>query len=563
MATEMIASPHALPDWVSEIIRLYESDSASQFIIFGNVFDQFIAPGSGGSRLSSLPDFLMRVLLQRFQVVVSYDIGNGIRVEKGGDIFSKWPHFQQSSDMPRVPRAAIEYLTSYFRYVANLARISPDSSLQVACIVRNANLLAPMSPGSPHYDLSALASLMRDWASESLLTTHSLATFLIVENFNDLHPLIANNPRASRCKIALPSEADLQHALATLVAQYPLTLDGFTQDLGAAAGRLTGATLSAVESMLKVKEHAREKLNLGDLVSMKKQMVEQDCNGLIEFIQSTRTLDDLFGLDKVKAWLRQDISLWQNGDLQAIPKGYLLCGPVGTGKSYLVECLAGEAGVPVVKLKNFRDRWVGSTEGNLEKIFRLLQAMGRAYVFIDEADQSIGRRQAGSGDSGLSGRIYSMLAEEMGSSANRGKLIWILASSRPDLIEVDLKRPGRVDVKIPLFPTIDARESFELVRMLCGRRGVELREEDFTLTQDTFPLLLTAGAAEALAVKLYRTVRTQPLTPAQALKGALADYQNPIPLDTLRFQIELAVREASDLEFIPAKFRTAAAPNLG
>jgi len=102
-----------------------------------------------------------------------------------------------------------------------------------------------------------------------------------------------------------------------------------------------------------------------------------------------------------------------------------------------------------------------------EKIFRLLQALGRAYVFIDEADQAIGRRQAGDGDSGISGRIYSMLAEAMGSSSNRCKLIWILASSRPDLIEVDLKRPGRVDVKILLFPTTDAHESFEVLRTLC------------------------------------------------------------------------------------------------
>ena len=78
----------------------------------------------------------------------------------------------------------------------------------------------------------------------------------------------------------------------------------------------------------------------------------------------------------------------------------LLCGPVGTGKTFMVECLAGEAGVPIVKLKNFRDKWVGSTEGNLEKIFRLLQALGRCYVFIDEADQAIGRRESASGDCG-------------------------------------------------------------------------------------------------------------------------------------------------------------------
>lgn len=80
-----------------------------------------------------------------------------------------------------------------------------------------------------------------------------------------------------------------------------------------------------------------------------------------------------------------------------------------------MECLAGEACVPVVKMKNFRDKWVGGSEGNLEKIFRLIHALDRCYVFIDEADQSLGQRDASSGDSGISGRIYSMLAEEMGS----------------------------------------------------------------------------------------------------------------------------------------------------
>src|SRR5690606_2453288 len=124
-------------------------------------------------------------------------------------------------------------------------------------------------------------------------------------------------------------------------------------------------------------------------------------------------LDDLLGQEKVKEWLRQDIELRRQNDIEAMPMGYLLCGPGGPGKTFLVECLAGEAGVPVVKFKNFRDRWVGSTEGNLETIFRLRGALGRCYVFVDEADQALGRRDAGNSDSGLSGRIYSMMAAKM------------------------------------------------------------------------------------------------------------------------------------------------------
>jgi SpoVK/Ycf46/Vps4 family AAA+-type ATPase len=237
------------------------------------------------------------------------------------------------------------------------------------------------------------------------------------------------------------------------------------------AQQLAGSTLGAIETLLKTREYSRQSLEADDLVKLKKQLVEKDCNGLIEFIESSRTLDDIHGQEKVKAWLRQDIALWQQNDVAALPKGYLICGPVGTGKTFMVECLAGEARVPVVKLKNFRDKWVGSTEGNLERIFRLLQALGRCYVFVDEADQAIGRRESSSGDSGISGRIYSMLAEEMGSSTSRGKLIWILASSRPDLIEVDLKRPGRIDVKIPLFPTTTAQKASVL--SACCAKNVE------------------------------------------------------------------------------------------
>ncbi len=307
--------------------------------------------------------------------------------------------------------------------------------------------------------------------------------------------------------------------------------------------------------MVKTKQHRKEPLVSTDLARIKKELVENDTNGLIEFLETQRTLSDVYGLDSIKAWLRQDIELWRKNDTAALPKGYLLCGPVGTGKTYLVECLAGEAAVPVVKMKNFRDKWVGSSEGNLEKIFRLIHALGRCYVFIDEADQSLGRRDASSGDSGVSGRIYSMLAEEMGNSSNRGSIIWVLASSRPDLIEIDLKRPGRVDVKIPLFPTATKREGFDLLRMLLKKRGIDLPEDNFARLEPFVPLLLTPGAGEALAVKIYRLVRTSNLPLDQLLLSSLREYQNPVPPDVMKFQINLAVTEASDLDFVPAIFR--------
>lgn len=554
-------APPNLPAWAQSLIERYESNAANQFVLYGNIADSVLLHSANGTRLGALSEFLLSALLIRFDVVLSYDLGNGIRIEKGAELFSKWPAFQESQKDWKSPRPAIESLTRYFRYCANLARLNQPAP-QVGCIIKNADLLAPPSPGGLDYNLNAMASLIRDWSNDSLLTSHALATFLLTENINDLHPLIVNNPRTARIRIDLPTVPQIEEALHQLTADCSIAMSEAGKNLPDAAAQLAGTTLSALESVVKTKQHRKEPLDSSDLAQIKKELVENDTNGLIEFLETQRTLNDVYGLDAVKTWLRQDIALWRKSDLAALPKGYLLCGPVGTGKTYLVECLAGEAAVPVVKMKNFRDKWVGSSEGNLEKIFRLIHALGRCYVFVDEADQALGRRDASSGDSGVSGRIYSMLAEEMGSSSSRGSVIWILASSRPDLIEVDLKRPGRVDVKIPLFPTSTRRESFDLLRMLLKKRGLDLAADHFAALESFVPLLLTPGAAEALAVKVYRLVRTSNLPLDQVLPASLRDYQNPIPPDVMRFQINLAVAEASDLEFVPALFRPSATPSL-
>src|SRR5215470_11182415 len=99
--TATAESPRAkLPQWALDAIQLYESNAANQFIIFGNVNDQLVIP-SPATHLGSLTDFLLQVLLPRFDVVLSYDIGNGIRVEKGGEIFSDWPQLKQDPNLPK------------------------------------------------------------------------------------------------------------------------------------------------------------------------------------------------------------------------------------------------------------------------------------------------------------------------------------------------------------------------------------------------------------------------------------------------------------------------------
>ncbi len=534
------------PAWAQELKLAYESGAHGQFVLYGNVSDRFPLKG----RLVSLTAYLDTQLLSGFALTFLYDPGNGLSVLRASDAFQQWPGATSVGAATREPRAAVELITRYLRYRANLSAMGRGEVEHVACIVRGADQILPANRQGD-FETASLASLVRDWAAEPPFTDIPFASFLIADNLNDLHPQVAGNPRVAKVRVPLPEAPVLERALAQMRLDHPKAFAD--EDPKQTANLLTGVSISALHSLIRIREHEGKALTAADWIATKKQMVEADSSGLVEFIESKKTLENYHAQDALKVWLRQDMALWRASDLRALPMGYIFCGPVGTGKTYLVECLAGEAGVPVVKLKNFRDRWVGSSEGNLEKIFRLIRALGRCIVFIDEADQTLGKRDAGSGDSGLSGRLYSMIAQEMSDGSNRGRLIWILASSRPDLIEVDLKRPGRIDVKIPLLPTTTHAESAALINALLKRLDIAPGVE--AMATLSLPVLLTPGAAEALAVKVYRQVRTASVTPIVALEECLKGYQPPVAPAVLEQQMRIAIREATDMHFVPEALR--------
>jgi SpoVK/Ycf46/Vps4 family AAA+-type ATPase len=544
----MPLSPEA-PAWAADIALAYESTAQGQFILSGNVHDRIPIGGA----LVNLGGFIEKELLANFQVIFTFDLGNGLRLSRGSELLGDWSGLKNLDPAVRQPLIAIELISSFLRYQANLRALRRTEPMHVACILRDADDILPATGGWT-YEAGGIASLLRDWAGEAPFCDLPFISLIIADNVNDLHPSVAFNPRAARIRVPLPTAKSLESALKLLRRDYGAGFDSGTGDPAMAAA-LTGVAISAVEALAKQRAHQKQPIRSQDLVEIKKELVERESAGLIEFIESQRSLADFEGQEMLKTWLKQDVTLWKSGDLKALPKGYLICGPVGTGKTFLVECLAGEAGVPVVKLKNFRDRWVGSSEGNLEKIIGLVRALGRCMVFIDEADQSLGRRNSDSGDGGLSGRLYSMIAQEMSDPDTRGHVIWLLASSRPDLIEVDLKRPGRVDVKIPLLPTTTVEESAKLLRMLCKRMDLDLSVEQLQGLGNKLPLLLTPGAAEAIAVKAYRLSKTQSLAPLAALDACLTGYQAPVPESVLKFQMQIAVREATDLAFVPESLR--------
>lgn len=537
------------PAWANEIARAYESGAHGQFVLSGNVADRLVS--RDGKRLEPLISWMTQALLPRFAVIFTYDLGNGLRLERGGDLAERFS-LVDSAKLPRPARPAFELVTAYLRYLHNLRSIGQTDVPHVALIVRGADQVMPAAGGG--HDHGGLVSLVRDWSDQAPFVGLPFVSILIADNLADLSPLLARNPHAVRIPVPLPDAAMLERALAVLQVEAPQAFAA-DADRDRLAASLVGASLSAVESALRRAHHAATPLDDRAVIALKKALIEGDAGTLIEFITSTKTLDAYHGQAALKTWLRQDAELWRKGDLAAMPMGYLVCGPVGTGKTYLVECLAGEYGVPVVKLKNFRDKWVGSSESNLETIFRLIHALGRCIVFVDEADQALGRRDASANDGGLSGRLYAMLAQEMSDTSNRGRILWLLATSRPDLVEVDLKRPGRIDVKIPLLPTATVADSAALLAALCKRRGLALDAQTIADLGDLVPIGLTPGAAEAIAVKAYRRHRTDGSSALDALRDSLDGWQQPVPADVMDFQMRIAIREATDIDFVPEAWR--------
>ncbi|HKT78781.1 MAG TPA: AAA family ATPase [Vicinamibacterales bacterium] len=576
----------SLPDWASRLRDLFRSGASAQFLLHGNVFDLVAANG----RLLPLKTFLDEVMFSGYDTVLHYDRSRGIRATKGGDDWAAWltqvlgeQDAQKSLSILREPGSALELIDRYLLRTLNLQAIStagagiaaagvPATSAPgkppavearhgartIAVIVDFAEFAIPRGDAaqlSGGFSANVVKAL--GWANDPAILNSNIITVFISEGLHDLNELVVENPHAVSIHLPLPTEAEMLEYLRALEAsQFPDLESQCEVGIGVLASRLAGLSRVGARTTIALALGNGGSITSRWLTEMKKQVIERECQGLLEFVESPFTLDQVAGHEPVKAWLREDATLLHRGAVRALPMGYLFTGRIGTGKTFIVQCWAGELGVPCVVFKNFRDRWVGATESNLEKIFAVLRALGQVVVFVDEADQAAGKRESADGDSGLSGRVYAMLAKEMSDTRNRGRIIWVFATSRPDLLEVDLKRQGRLDVHIPLFAPQTDDEVRALLLAVAGKLKFPLTPADIP----DLPAGVTLGGHEIEAV-LVRALRTWELAadPKPPLKTLLADVFHDARPSAYTRKLEymdlVAVKECTDARFLPARYR--------
>lgn len=547
----------ALPSWAQKLAQRYYTRTVSTFVVYGAVRDlQPVTREDGGKDFQNLKQFFSEELFGGRDHVVFYDRSSGIRAaqpETQKDLVRVLQGYDTlygtdfSKVMPRDPGRALQVLENYLRM-----KVSDGKSL--ALVIDFAETIAPAGDMAhlQAEDRFVLATLVK-WASDPQFLGGDLSIVLITENLADLSPRLSRNPYVANLELTLPTEEErLEFVKWKLEGQKLQSVSDVP--IAALAKMTAGLSRINLDRLLTEAMEAGQRITAETLKDKKKEIIQAECHGLLEFIEPEHNLDVVAGHARAKKMLRDASSMLKKGRIEVMPMGYLVSGPVGTGKTFMVTCFAGEIGVPCVKFLNFRSQWQGVTEANLEKIFNLLKALWPVAVMIDEADAFLGDRDAG-GDSGTSSRIFASIASFMGNTAYRGKIVWFLLTCRPDLLPIDLKRQGRAEEHLALFyPQTDA-ERVELFTAMQKKTKVKVDFPDFAKLTNSHPY--SGADIEAILVRSkFRAVMDgrEDVTTAD-VEAVVKDFVPPsYPLE-IELQNLVAVQECTSRELLPEAFQ--------
>jgi SpoVK/Ycf46/Vps4 family AAA+-type ATPase len=546
----------AEPRFARAMAEKYRGGAVVEFVLHGNVAD--LQPLRQGiekdttARFAALREYLAKDLFSGRDMIIFFDEASGItfpnaemgtafmRVCQAAALIGGW---KQENRLPRDPLAALDTIGNYIRSAA----LDPRDPKRVAVVIDYATSVVPAGESSQlsHEEQACLITLLK-WANDPAFLKADITVCLIAESMADLNRHLVRSPHVAAVEIPLPDEGERREFISAQLG------NSNAAGLDTLVALTAGLSRVNILHILSEAQKNNRPLTTAYIQDSKKSLIEKECYGLLEFVAPSRTLDDVAGSDAAKEWLLGDAQLIRAGRLDALPMGYLFCGPVGTGKSYLATCFAGSIGVPCVTLKNFRSQWQGVTEGNWEKILSVLRAIGPVGVIIDEADAAVGDRDSG-GDSGVSQRVFSMLATQMGDTKYRGRIIWFLLTARPDLLPVDLKRQGRAEIHIPLFAPFDEGERRALHQAMARKHRIEA-DAIAAMPADRH---LTGAEVEAILIRAKRRafLRGAEKPNAEDVITEATTFLPPAHGEEIELQTLAAVVECTDNRFLPERYR--------
>ena len=578
-----------LPAFMEAIRRIYLRGEASTFILHDNVHDRFLYEGA----LHSLTDSLVDALLKNKDTVLTYNVSQGVRFRKR----HKDVQINETLLLEKHPADVLPRLEEILRVHKN-----------VALVLEYADMVAPSGDTTMFTsdDRRAVVTLHR-WSQSQTFERNDNMVLVMTEALSALNSTLVSNPKIAAIRIPLPDESEradvirfadsridpqtVERFCALTAGLKSVQVDGILHvppvptdsladrrafilqllagatDANVRAEKLAQMTSGmsreeirklvnpdAKDEVQEVSPHSEEEKLI---LVRKREILERECHGLIEFVQSRHGFDAVGGMEGVKKELRAIARAIQAGETNRVPMGMLFTGPMGTGKTFVAEAFCKESGLTAIKLKNFRSKWVGATESNLERVLSVVKAIGQVVVIIDEGDRAFGSSE-GDGDGGTSSRVIARLKEFMSDTSNRGRVLFILMTNRPDKLDLDLKRAGRLDRKIPfLYPqTPDEVEGVitaqlrrhrinHQIEFPRDREGVSTRFVGFS-NADTEAVVLLAND---------RVADGTGVVTSEVMAAALDDYMPSKDATMLEYMELLAVFEASNRSLLPQKFQ--------
>ena len=547
--------------WIEEIHRKWSASIAHVFLLHFNVWDTV----DGGS---SVVEYLMQSpLVSEREIIICYNRSSGITfpipshkkvlMEDLGFSASDVGPVGVDEIVPRDPVAALMLMEDALRLSA------PDGKgglrAKAAVIMDYAETLVPaaelaqMPPG----DRTVLTTLLR-WARDRQIADLGSPVFLVAENISDVNRALRSaSSRIEVVRVPLPDLEERQRYIQALAEKY--SVDGRPNLEDITVPQM--ARLTAGLKMLHIEDiflrSGADAVTPELIKERKRDIISAEYGDVLQIIDPELDFDSIGGMENVKEFFRKNvIQPLRGGNFRRCPMGVLMPGPAGTGKTILAEAVAREIGVNccALNLAKIMDRWVGSSEANLEKALQCIEALAPTVTIVDELDQS-GLSRSNSGDSGVSNRLFKRLLEFMADDRHRGRVVFLGMTNRPDLIDAALKRPGRMDRKVPILPPDEGERAdifrvvfskYEIVNALSGEEleAAAVATDGYTGAEIAALVLKAADVAEDSGSDSVR---------AEHLQYALEVYR-PTTGD-IELMTQLALRECDDLDLLPVAYR--------
>ncbi len=428
----------------------------------------------------------------------------------------------------------------------------------IGLVVDYAETLIPMGDvGGGRPDEKMVLVFLQKWAKEERFLDSDFMVCVLTENISTINDQYTRNPNTHEVSVPYPSEDDRLKYIHYFYQQNEGAEQYFEMSPEILAKNTAGLGIVHLQTIMAEATQNQLPFTNEELIQKKKEMIESEAGGLLEFVETKYGLKDVAGHAQAKKHLLDASRALKAGRPDVMPMGYLVSGPVGTGKTFMIQAFSSDVGIPMVVLKNFRGMYVGQSEGNLQKVLKILKAMSPVAVMIDEADAYLGNR-SNDGSSGVNSRIFSMLASFMSDTDNRGRIVWFLVTARPDLMPVDFKRQGRAEEHIGLFYPESLDEKKELLEVMLRKTGLSYLDMG-QFDEDFFEDITVRSGADMEAALTRAKFKAASLGLDEVNLDIIVQVFNDFLPPTYPEEIELmeysAVLECTSKELLPPRFR--------